>query len=90
MSRKSEGDLQIEERIRAHVREEMHDREITKAELARLADINDGHLGRILDGERGIGFVVLLKLCRGLKISPTRMLESNPPRKYWHDRYPGE
>ena len=89
MPRKSESDRHIEERIRAHIREEMADRQIKQAEVAELTGIDDGHLSRILEGERGVGFTTLLKLCRGLGITPTRMLESDPPLRYWRDRHPG-
>lgn len=83
VGKKSEADKHVEERIRAHVRQQMEERGIDQAEVSRLTGVDDGLLSRILYKDRGIGFTTLLKFCIGLKITPTRMLESDPPPKYW-------
>lgn len=83
MPRKSQGDKMVEARIRAHVREAMHERGADQAKICALTGIDDGHMSRIIAGTRGIGFTTLLKLCKGLKITPTRMLETNPPKRFW-------
>lgn len=83
MPRKSLGDKMVEARIRAHIRWQMHDRGINQAGVCRLTGVDDGNLTRILNEGRGIGFSTLLKLCNGLKITPTRILETNPPKRFW-------
>lgn len=86
---KNQADRVAEARARAHVRQQMAERHIDQAEVSRMTGVDDGLLSRILSGERGIGLGTLLKFCDGLKITPTRMLESDPPLKYWGENDPG-
>lgn len=83
VGKKSDADKHIEERIRAHVRQQMDERGIDQAEVSRLTDVDDGLLSRILNADRGIGLATLLKLCKGLKITPSRILETDPPAEFW-------
>jgi transcriptional regulator with XRE-family HTH domain len=83
VGKKSEADKHVEDRIRAHVRQQMDERGIDAAEVSRRTGVDDGLLSRVLSGERGIGFATLLKFCDGLKITPTRILETDPPAEYW-------
>lgn len=85
---KSEADRHIENRIRAHIRQQMEERGIDQAEVARLTDVDDGLLSRILGETRGVGLATLLKLCQGLKITPSRILETDPPSKFWGSEDP--
>lgn len=87
---KSEADRHIENRIRAHIRQEMDERGIDAAEVSRITGVDDGLLSRILGETRGVGLATLLKLCEGLKVTPTRMLETDPPSKYWGHPDPGQ
>jgi transcriptional regulator with XRE-family HTH domain len=86
---KNLADREAEARTRAHVRQQMDERGIDQAEVCRMTTVDDGLLSRILTSERGIGLGTLLKLCKGLKITPTRMLETDPPLKYWGENDPG-
>ena len=80
---KTDIDLVVEARIRAHLRQQMQDREIHQTELARIAGIDNGNIKRILSGERGAGLGVVLRICDALKITPTRLLEQDPPDEFF-------
>ena len=82
MGKKTPEDLEAEARVRAHLRQQMAERHISRAELARRVGSDDGNMTRILDGERGIGLGLVLRICRGLSISPTRLLLENAPKEY--------
>jgi transcriptional regulator with XRE-family HTH domain len=75
---KTTEDRDVEERIRRHIRHEMEERGISRAELARMLKADDGNVSRILSGDRGIGLGLVLRICRGLRITPTRLLEHEP------------
>lgn len=83
--RKSPEDYEAEARIRAHLREQMKERRINIAELARRLKTDDGNLNRILKGGRGLGLGLALRICRNLKIRGTMLLEENPKPEYWDD-----
>lgn len=83
---KTPEDLEAERRIRAHLRQQMAERRITQTELARRIGRDDGDITRLLSGERGIRSLgLVLRICRVLKISATRLLEEDPPREFWDD-----
>jgi len=82
VGKKSEEDLEVEARIRAHLRQQMEERHITIAELARRIRTDDGNVNRILKGGRGLGLGIALRICRGLKITASRLLEEDPPARY--------
>jgi transcriptional regulator with XRE-family HTH domain len=86
---KSQADKEAEARVRAHVRQQMKERGILQAEVAKITRVDDGLLSRILAGDRGAGLGTVLKLCKGLKITPTRMLETDPPSEFWGPDDPG-
>jgi transcriptional regulator with XRE-family HTH domain len=82
--RKTDDDLKVEDRIRAHMRQQMRERGISQAELARRMNYDASAISRVLGGLRGAirpGFVV--RLCAALKITPTRLLEEDPPQRYF-------
>jgi transcriptional regulator with XRE-family HTH domain len=85
MSSKSVEDLEAGARIRAHLRQQMKERGIDKAELARRIHADNGNTTRLLKGERVPGAGQILRICRGLKINPTRLLEENPPEEFFKD-----
>jgi transcriptional regulator with XRE-family HTH domain len=87
MGKKSKEDREVEARIRAHLRQQMTERGITIAELARRIHTNDGNVNRILKGGRGLGLGIALRICRGLKITGTRLLEEDPPSKFSDDEW---
>ena len=83
MSTKSPEDLWVGARIRAHLRQQMKDRGIDRAELARRIKADNGNTTRILNGERVPGAGQLLRICWGLNLTATRLLEENPPTVYF-------
>lgn len=87
MGTKSPEDLEVEARIRAHLKQQMAERQIHQTELAHRIGCDDGNITRILKGERGFGLGQALRISRALKITPTRLLEEDPPDQYF---LPGE
>ena len=55
VSRKNAEDLEIEARVRGHVRRELAEREITVNEGARRLGLGEGSLSKILTEKRGFG-----------------------------------
>jgi DNA-binding Xre family transcriptional regulator len=80
--KKTAEDYEAEARVRAHLRQQMHERKIDRAELARRIGSDDGNMTRILNGSRGIGLGLTLRISRALKITPTRLLEEDPPGEF--------
>ena len=85
MATLSKEDLEAGARIRAHLRQQMNDREIDRAELGRRIDADSGNTTRILDGGRIPRVGQIIRICRGLNINPTRLLEENPPAEFFED-----
>ncbi len=91
VGQKSADDLEIEARIRAHLRQQMKERGITQTELARRIGADDGNIKRILSGERGIKSLGQVKrICSALKLTPTRLFEEDPPKKFWDESQKAE
>ncbi len=83
-SRKTPTDLEVEERIRAHVRCGMADHGISRAELARRAHAHPSEISRLLSSaRRSIRPGFLLRISIALQITPTRLLEEDPPRWFF-------
>lgn len=80
---KTPEDLEANARIRAHLRQQMEERSIDKAELARRIRADNGNLSRMMNGSRGFSLGAVLRICSALKLTPTRLLEENPPERYW-------
>lgn len=90
---KTSEDLEAERRIRGHLRQQMQERGITQTELARRIGRDDGDITRLLSGERGIRSLgLVLRICRTLQITATRLLEEDPPEEFsdenWSDEVP--
>jgi transcriptional regulator with XRE-family HTH domain len=83
MSRKSEEDRAVEERIRAHLRQALHERGTSENKLAAKLGVSQSNLNRILNGNRGVGLSLILKIVRGLPIEPVRLLDEDPPRRFF-------
>lgn len=83
VSAKKATDLRVEARIRAHVRQQMEERGITQNEVARRVDANQGHFSRILQGDRSITAGLAYRIAKGLGITPTRLLEEDPPVRFF-------
>jgi DNA-binding Xre family transcriptional regulator len=76
-------DLEAEARVRAHLRQQMQERGINQGELARRVGSSEGNMSRLLRGERGFGLGLVLRICRALEVTPTRLLEENPPERFF-------
>lgn len=83
VARKTEDDRRVEARIRAHIRQQMRERGIDKAEAARRIKSDNGNFSRILNEGRGIGISLIMRICDGLKITPSRLLEEDPPPEFF-------
>lgn len=83
VGRKTVEDLEAEARVRAHLRQQMEERHISRAELARRIGSDDGNMTRLLNGTRGVGLGLVVRICRELSITPTRLLLEDPQPKYW-------
>jgi transcriptional regulator with XRE-family HTH domain len=83
-----EEDNEVAARVRGHLRQQIRERGITKAELARRLRSDDGNLTRILQGERVPTVGLVLRICRVLRLSPTRVLEEDAPTQYLDQNQP--
>lgn len=89
--KKTPEDLEAEARIRAHLRQQVKERNITPTELARRIGADDGNITRILKGTRGIKSLgQVLRICREMKLTATRLLEEDPPLQYRDEAQPVE
>jgi transcriptional regulator with XRE-family HTH domain len=80
---KSADDLLAAYRIRAHLRKALAQRDLTKIEMARRLNVDDGNLGRLLTGERH-SFTAgqVLAISREFRVNPTQLLEEPPPAEF--------
>jgi transcriptional regulator with XRE-family HTH domain len=83
VAKKTAEDLEAEARIRGHLRQQVAERKITPTELARRIRADSGNITRILAGTRGIKSLgQVLRICRGLGITATRLLEEDAAPEY--------
>lgn len=80
---KSMADRVIDARVRAYLREYMEERGIGQVELAARLEITQGHVSKILSRDRGVGLGLALRVSRLLRVSMPRLLEEDPPAKFW-------
>lgn len=80
-------ELEAEAKVRAHLRQQMEERDIDQAELASLLDTTEATVSRILSGDRGIGLGLFVRICRRLGVTATRLLEHAPPVGFSDDEY---
>jgi hypothetical protein len=85
LAKKSAEDLEANARIRAHLRQQIKDRGIDPAELARRIRVNDGNFSRQMAGSRGFSVGQVLRICRSLGFTATRLLEEDPPARFFDD-----
>lgn len=76
-------EIELQERLRAYVRQDMSRRQAGVTEEAGLIGIAQGSLTRILNGTRGAKVGVFAKVRRLLKIDWIRLLEDSPPKRFY-------
>lgn len=81
----SEEDREAMRRIRAHFRQQMEERGLSQNLLAAHCGISSGTISKIMTSDRGTKVGIVLKLLLGLGISATRLLEENPPDRFFED-----
>ena len=52
------------------------DRGLSQEKLAELADLHRNYVGGVERGERNIAIVNIVRLARGLKVKPAKLLET--------------
>ena len=76
--KKNAEDVELEARVRAHIRREMVERHLGVNEAARRLGVNGGTLSRILNEERGFGSGFILKVQRAFSLPAKLLLEEAP------------
>jgi len=59
-----------------HVRKLRIDRGLSQEKLAELADLHRNYVGGVERGERNIAIVNIVRLARGLRVKPAKLLET--------------
>ena len=52
------------------------DRRLSQEKLAELADLHRNYVGGVERGERNIAIVNIVRLARGLRVKPAKLLET--------------
>jgi plasmid maintenance system antidote protein VapI len=73
-------DTEAAQRIARHLLVYMERRGLTHSKLAAELGINRATVGRLLNGERGIGLGLAVRICRRLLINPEDLLLHEPKR----------
>ena len=74
----------LQNRIRAWLRYWMAEHHINQTDLARRVQLDTGNISRYLSGERKITtYASLMRICRGIHLTPSRLLGENPPASYF-------
>ena len=76
--KKNPEDIELERRVRAHIRREMVDRGLGVNEAGRRMRLGGGTLSRILNEERGFGSGFILRVQRAFNIPAKMLLEEDP------------
>jgi transcriptional regulator with XRE-family HTH domain len=83
--RKSAEDLEGGARIRAHIRQAMHERGIDQAEVARRIGVKESTVSRILSAGRIPQVGIIIRISRGLKINYTKLLDEDASTEFWDE-----
>lgn len=69
--------LDLQDRLRAHVRARIDRREVTGLRLSRQAGLQQGHLSNFLNGRRGLSLESMDRLLRALQISVLDLVDED-------------
>ncbi len=58
------------------VRQLRLERELSQEDLAELADLHRNYVSQIEGGRRNVSLLNILKLAQGLKVRPTKLIET--------------
>lgn len=87
---KKAEEIEAERRVRGHLRQQMAQRNINQAELARRLKTSEAVVSLFLSGERGLKVWLILRICRSLGFTATHLLEEDPPARYLDDPSPND
>jgi hypothetical protein len=90
VSRKNADDIEIERRVRAHIRREMEERRIGTNEAGRRLNVRPGTLSKILTEQRGFGSGFILRVMRGFTIPAKLLIDEDPPDRFMAPGVPEE
>ena len=82
VKKKNAEDVELESRVRGHIRREMVERHLGVNEAGRRMGLGDGTLSRILNEERGFGSGFILRVQRAFQIPAKLLLEEDPEPRF--------
>lgn len=82
--RKTE-EIEVDARVRAHLRHQMDVRRINEAELARRLKTSQAVISRFMNQKAALRIWLAVRICKGLGFTMTHLLEEDPPAKYRDD-----
>ena len=83
VGRKNEADPEVENRIRAHIRQGMERRGFGVTETARRIGMSQGNLTKTLQGTRGISAGTVARVVDVFKVDAMKLLFDDPPQKFF-------
>lgn len=88
VGKKRDEDREVEDRVRAWIRERMERRELGVTAAAEKLRMNQGNLTRILQGSRGVSAGVAKRVSDTFQIDPAQLLNEDPAQDYFREYVP--
>lgn len=88
--RKPQEEREYEDRVRAHIRQQMDERGWSQNDMAAHLGVKSGTLSAYLTSGRGMKLGFVMRVSKKLGINPTRLLEGEVPERFWHQPEEGE
>jgi transcriptional regulator with XRE-family HTH domain len=82
--RKPKVERDYEERVLAHIRQQMDERGWSQNQMAAHLGIKSGTLSAYLTARRGMKLGFVMRVSTRLGINPTRLLEGEVPERFRH------